>query len=63
MAGTGVTSAEASGAPKADLSETAPPRVVTLGGGTGSFNLLTGLKHRDCRLTAVVTENGMQSFQ
>ncbi len=55
MAGTRVTSSDVSGAPKAAADRTAPPKIVTLGGGTGSFNLLSGLKHRDCRLTAVVT--------
>ena len=55
MAGTRVTSTDVSGAPKAAADRTALPKIVTLGGGTGSFNLLSGLKHRDCRLTAVVT--------
>ena len=32
-----------------------PRRSSRIGGGTGSYNLLSGLKHRDCRLTAVVT--------
>jgi len=30
-------------------------RVVTIGGGTGSFNLLSGLKHYDLDLTSIVT--------
>jgi len=30
-------------------------RVVTIGGGTGSFNLLSGLKHCDLELTSIVT--------
>ena len=50
-----MTFTEATGAPKAGARRTSHPNIVSLGGGTGSFHLLSGLKHRDCRLTAVVT--------
>ncbi len=31
------------------------PKIVVIGGGTGIFNLLRGLKHRRCEVAAVVT--------
>ena len=51
MTSTDVTAARApAGAPRAGS-----PKIVSIGGGTGSYNLLSGLKHHDCELTAVVT--------
>ena len=50
-----VTSTDTPSAPEAGARKTSPPKIVSIGGGTGSYNLLSGLKHRDCRLTAVVT--------
>lgn len=51
-----MTSAELEPAPaRADTPKSSPPKIVSIGGGTGSYNLLSGLKHHDCDLTAVVT--------
>ena len=55
IAGTRVTSTDTPSAPNDDAPKASAPKIVSLGGGTGSYNLLSGLKHRDCRLTAVVT--------
>jgi uncharacterized cofD-like protein len=48
-----------------DLTQTKNPKIVVIGGGTGSFTVLSGLRLHDVELTAVVTmaDNGGSSGQ